>query len=230
MKMIGIIGAMEAEIATLKNSLKNMQTKIVGKTEFFTGEIDGKGVVVVQSGIGKVNGGICATILKVCFNCSLIINTGIAGGTNLTSCEDVIIGEKCAYHDVDVRVFGYKLGQVPGDEAFYQASQPVVEQVKSLLNSLNVSYKSGVILSGDQFVTEKFVYEKMGINNVLACEMEGAAIAQTCVKLGVPFIVIRYISDVIGEKSQIENYKIFEEKMAIRSCKICLEIISKINL
>lgn len=127
-------------------------------------------------------------------------------------------------------MFGYKLGQVPGDEAFYQASQPVVEQVKSLLNSLNVSYKSGVILSGDQFVTEKFVYEKMGINNVLACEMEGAAIAQTCVKLGVPFIVIRYISDVIGEKSQIENYKIFEEKMAIRSCKICLEIISKINL
>lgn len=223
--MIGIIGAMDVEIESLKNELTDInEVEYYGST-FYTGKIHGVDVVLTRSGIGKVNSALAVSALKLIFNCDAVINTGIAGGTELTSSEDVIIAKRCAYHDFDAQIFGYALGQVPGSPLFYEADAELVSRAEGALSSLSIPYKAGTVLSGDSFVTEKSVYGKMKISDALACEMEGTSIAQAATKLGLPFIIIRYISDIIGSEGQISDYTAYERQMAERSGKICIKIL-----
>jgi adenosylhomocysteine nucleosidase len=227
--MIGIIGAMEIEVEGLKKALDGVREESAFGYTFYSGKIGDAEVVVTQSGIGKVNSAIAVSIMKMKYNCDFIINTGIAGGTALVKSEDVVIGTKCLYHDFDATVFGYALGQVPGGPEYYSADESLVKKSEAACRDLGITHHLGTILSGDCFVTQKETYEKMNQPEAMACEMEGCSIAQASARMGVPFVIIRYISDIIGGENQIEDYKQYEKRMAERSSAICLKIIEHLS-
>lgn len=226
---IGIIAAMEPELDILRDALLDGEEEIKLGISFYPGMIGECEVVLALSGVGKVNSAMCATLLISEYECNFIINTGIAGGMKPLKTRDVIIGTRLCYHDFDTTIFGYSYGQVPGCPKYYASSLESILLVKKALNKLGINYKEGTIYSGDQFVSSCHQLEKIGVEEGSLCEMEGASIAQVCVKAGVEFVVLRYISDIIGDKNQIDDYLKFESDMANRSSKICLQILNNLE-
>lgn len=212
--ILGIIGAMDEEIENILSLLKVEKKEIKAKMEFSLGEYKGNYLVVVRSGIGKVNAAICTQILIDDFKVDKIINVGIAGGTKENIMPgDVVIAESLVQHDIDTTFFGDEIGQVPRLDVFEICCDRELvlkaKQVCDLKNSHNSFI--GTIVSGDQFVHEssklKWMNQKFG---ALACEMEGASIAQVCYLNKIPFVVIRSISDnaIIGIHMDYEKFKV----------------------
>ena len=225
---IGIVAAMKNEMNLILERMGNYdEESIVGYT-FYIGSINDNEVVICESGVGKVNAGCAAATLISHFEVELIINTGIAGGLGNTKTRDVIVANGLAWHDFDIRIFGYDYGQVPQMPKVFLVNPTMVMNVKSILNKLNIEYKEGIILSGDQFVTDLNKLDMVKDLNAIACEMEGCAIAQGATKAGVDFIVLRYISDLVGAESQNDDYINFEEDMSKMSSKICIKLIEKL--
>ncbi len=226
--MIGIIGAMQHEVDILVENIENAKKVSVGSFDFYVGGIGENDVVLCQCGIGKVNAAIATTILINTFECDLIINTGIAGGLKGTASKDIIVAEGLVYYDFDLRAFGYELGNVPHMPKLFNPHPEDLMKVKSILTRLGMKYKCGLIGSGDKFVTSYDVLDEFK-DKLLACEMEGAAVAHSAIRLGTRFIILRYISDVVGEPSQLGDYNEFEEEMSNRSSKITLELIRNLE-
>ena len=223
--MIGIIGAMDHEISVIREGMEITSEEEMLGSIYYIGRIGNNDVVLTKCGVGKVNAAISATVLINTYECNFIINTGIAGGFPGLDTKDVIIGSKLLYSDVDVTIFGYKLGQIPGMPLYLCPSVDSIVKVKKALKAINVPYKEGTIYSSDKFVTSLEHLSSFSINDNVACEMEGASIAHVCVKASVDFIVLRYISDIVGKESQVSDYQAFEYEMASQSAKICLELV-----
>ena len=226
--MIGIIAAMEDEMSILLDKLNLSVYEQVCGCRFYLGKVNETDVVLTTCGVGKVNAAIAASVMIEFYECKLIVNTGIAGGITGVNTKDVVIGNKLMYHDFDVTVFGYAHGQVPGMPKIFNPSLESVVLFKRILNDLKIDYKEATIYSGDVFVSSKEVLKNVDTTIPCIAEMEGAAIAHVCVKSGVDFIVVRYVSDIVGEPSQIDDYKAFETEMANRSSEICLSILNKL--
>ncbi len=224
--MIGIIAAMEDEMSLLKEKMNTDSATIICGIKFYEGIIGTKEVVLCSSGVGKVNSAMAATILIEVFNCDLIINTGIAGGINGVNTKDIIIAKELCYSDVDATAFGYQYGQVPGMPFKYIPNPTTILKLKTIFNKLNINYKEACVYSADSFVSKLEQLKNVDINILSIAEMEGTSIAQVCVRSGVDFIVLRYVSDIVGKENQIEDYQEFEREMAYRSSNICLELIN----
>lgn len=225
---IGIIAAMRPEMDGILSSMKNLNiTRYLGM-DFNEGSINNVEVVLVESGMGKVNAAIATTLLISEFGCDLIINTGIAGGLKGVQTKDVVVATGAMYNDVDARIFGYEYGQVPQMPKIYGVNPACITLVKKALNKLDIQYKEGLILSGDKFVSSYDTISECKDLGALAVEMEGTAVAQTATRCGRDFIIIRYISDVVGEPSQNEDYLKFEDEMARRSVEITLSLINSL--
>lgn len=229
---IGIIGAMEVEVATLKSqmNIKNVVTK--ASMEFNEGTIGNTEVVVVRSGVAKVNAGICVQILVDMFNVTHVINTGVAGSLDARiNIGDIVLSTDACYHDVDATVFGYKKGEVPqlGVHAF-PADASLREAAKSAIKKAapDLGVFEGRVCSGDQFVSspdvKKAIIDEQG---GMCTEMEGAAIAQGCYLNKIPFVIIRAISDK-ADGSDIVDYPVFEEKAARDCAALVKEMISSL--
>ncbi len=227
---IGIIGAMEVEVATLKSqmNIKNVVTK--ASMEFCEGTIGNTEVVIVRSGVAKVNAGICVQILVDLFNVTHIINTGVAGSLDARiNIGDIVLSTDACYHDVDATVFGYKKGEVPqlGIHAF-PADASLREAAKAAIKKAapDLGVFEGRVCSGDQFVSspdvKKAIIDEQG---GMCTEMEGAAIAQACYLNKIPFVIIRAISDK-ADGSDIVDYPVFEEKAAHDCAALVKEMIS----
>ena len=225
--MIGFIAAMEDEMSIFLDKLNISVYEQVCGCRFYLGKVNETDVVLTTCGVGKVNAAIAATVMIEFYECKLIINTGIAGGITGVNTKDVIIGSKLMYHDCDVTAFGYEYGQVPGMPKSFMPTLDSVIMFKKILNELGIDYKEALIYSGDKFVTSKDVLANVDISMPCIAEMVGAAIAHVCVKSGIDFIVVRYVSDIVGKTSQIDDYKTFEKEMATRSSEICLHILNK---
>ena len=228
MRKIGIIAAMKPEMEIIMNEIEGLESVKLCGLVFHEGLIEGHEVVLTECGVGKVNSAMAATLLISTFECDLIINTGIAGGVKPLNPRDVIIANKLVYHDVDVRIFGYPYGQVPGMPLSYTVDPNLIIKVRQVLNKLNIMHKVRDIYSGDQFVTGEDKLALVGSPKDCACEMEGCSIAHVCTKAGVNFLVIRFISDIIGEPSQIKDYESFETEMATMSACITHKLISNL--
>jgi adenosylhomocysteine nucleosidase len=230
MNKIGIIGAMELEVETLKE--KMTVTNIVRKAsmDFYEGSLNGVGVVIVRSGVGKVNAGICVQILADLFQVTHIINTGVAGSLNpKIDIGDIVISTDTMYHDVDATVFGYQPGEIPqmGQREF-TANAILVELTQTACAEVNpdIHVYSGRIVSGDQFVSDKSVKERLvNVFGGLCTEMEGAAIAQAATLNSIPFVIIRAISDKADESAEID-YPTFERKAAADCAKLVAHLIT----
>ena len=194
----GIIAAMEEELKTLLLTLEDKKEVVVlGKT-YYEGRIGQHEVVLVQSGIGKVLSAMSVTILAETFEVDAIINTGSAGAVSEgLAIGDVVIADRLVYHDVDVTAFGYAYGQMAGQELYYQADQTLMASLQKVLNQQGIHNHVGLIATGDSFIAgqEKVDTIKHHFPEVLAVEMEGAAIAQAAQAAGKPFMVIRAMSD-----------------------------------
>ena len=218
MKKIGIIGAMEIEVERLKQDMTVHRSVVRARMEFFEGELKGRPVVVVKSGIGKVNAAVCTQILIDDFQVEAVINTGIAGSLNPEiNIGDIVISTDVVHHDMDAVNFGYELGQIPQMDVFsFQADQKLIEQAEEVCARVNPEIRSfqGRIVSGDQFVADKQVKERI-VNTFhgLCTEMEGAAIAQASYLNGIPFVILRAISDKADDSASMD-YPTFERKAA----------------
>lgn len=216
MKRIGIIGAMEEEVSRLKEMMEQVTIQKKASMEFNLGILNGKEVVVVRSGIGKVNAGICTQILVDDFQVDAIINTGIAGSLkNEINIGDIVISTDALQHDVDAREFGYEPGQIPRMEVLaFKADSRLIEQAEASSHEVNpeVGVFKGRVVSGDQFIADRRVKESIIEKFQGYCtEMEGAAIAQAAYLNQVPFVVIRSISDKADDSASVD-YPAFEKK------------------
>ena len=219
MNTSGIIGAMEEEVAILKEKMSEVTVLEKAGMEFFKGILGGQQVVVVRSGIGKVNAGICTQILADVFQVNAVINTGIAGSLKVEiNSGDIVLSTDTMQHDVDAREFGYEIGQVPRmDTRTFPADDRLRETALQVCRKVNpeIQVFEGRVASGDQFVADKETKEKIIANTQAYCtEMEGAAIGQAAYLNGIPYLVIRAISDKADDSAHMD-YPAFE-KEAIR--------------
>lgn len=197
--VLGIIGAMSEELEILLKDMDVQDTKIKARMTFHKGKLWGKDVVAVVCGIGKVNAAVCTQILASEYNVSSIINVGVAGGIGKDIYPgDVVIAENLVQYDMDTTAFGDPMGQIPRLDTFdFKCDEKLVETAKvACSEAKDFKTFSGRIVSGDMFVAsiEKIQWLEKEFT-ALACEMEGASIAQACYLNNIPFVVIRSISD-----------------------------------
>lgn len=231
MNTIGIIGAMEEEVAILKEKMSDVTVLEKAGMEFYKGTLGGHPAVVVRSGIGKVNAGICTQILADLFQVEAVINTGVAGSLKAEiNIGDIVLSTDTMQHDVDAREFGYPLGQIPrmdtltfsADEALRAAALKVCREVNP-----EIQVFEGRVASGDQFVADKETKDKIIVNTQAYCtEMEGAAIGQAAYLNKIPYLVIRAISDKADDSAHVD-YPTFERE-AIRHTVNLVENMMKV--
>jgi adenosylhomocysteine nucleosidase len=229
MKKIGIIGAMEMEIDFLCKLMGDGSKKTeAGSVVFNEGKINGVDVVVVRSGLGKVNAALCAQRLALQFGCTNIINTGVAGAmAHGLGVMDFVVSTDAVYHDMDAVGFGYKLGQVPQMSVFsFVADKGMIEAAKKAFADLGLSKEhqmiEGRIATGDQFISDKAAKAKIAENFSPACvEMEGAAIAHACYLNKVPCVVLRCMSDMADDLRR--SVYDFNEQAAAEMCARVVE-------
>ncbi|CAH8197963.1 MULTISPECIES: 5'-methylthioadenosine/S-adenosylhomocysteine nucleosidase [Vibrio] len=202
---IGIIGAMEQEVAILKNAINNVQQVSKAGCTYFIGQIHGVDVVLLQSGIGKVAAAIGTTILLEEYQPDVVINTGSAGGFDASlTMGDVVISSEVRHHDADVTAFGYEMGQMAGQPAAFKADETLMNIAEKALTQMEDKHAvRGLICTGDAFVctAERQAFIRQHFPSVIAVEMEASAVAQTCHQFNVPFVVVRAISDVADKAS-----------------------------
>lgn len=238
MKKIGIIGAMEKEVALLKQIAKKngrIKEKVVGGLIFVEGKIDGVPVVIVKSGVGKVNAALCAQRLILQFKVTHIINTGIAGAIKQgLKVFDFVISSDAVYHDVDATQWGYKPTEIPqmnrtsfpADEALLQAAQAAFTDADNEEFFAGHRVITGRIASGDQFISDENIKKHIiDICDPVCVEMEGAAVAHACFLNGIPFLILRCISDMADNSKESTDF--FNENMAAElSAKFVVTLLS----
>ncbi len=230
--IIGIIGAMDEEVAFLKEEMKIEEMLEYASMQFCKGELCGRNVVVVRSGIGKVNAAICAQILADKFNVDVLINTGIAGSLDADiDIGDMVISTDLVEHDMDATIFGDPLGQVPRMDTFsFPADASLVEKAVAANQEANPDIRTftGRIVSGDQFVSSSSVKEKLVENFQAKCtEMEGAAIAHAAYLNRISCVIIRAISDK-ADNSATMDYPTFEKKAIEHSVRLVRNLLPRI--
>ncbi|AMO86134.1 5'-methylthioadenosine/S-adenosylhomocysteine nucleosidase [Solibacillus isronensis B3W22] len=228
---IAVIGAMEQEVELLRGALQNTKTETIANSEYTTGTYEGKEVVLLKSGIGKVNAAMSTTILLEKFNPKVVINTGSAGGFDAAlKVGDIVISDEVRHHDVDVTAFGYEIGQMAGMPAAYKSDENLMEVAKQAVKEVGEhNYSVGLICSGDVFMSnpERVEAVRKDFPTMKAVEMEAAAVAQVCHQFNTPFVVIRALSDIAGQESSM-SFDEFLPVAAKHSTEIVLNAITKL--
>ena len=225
----GIICAMEEEIKTLVEKLADKQEQSIADMKYYTGTINGHEVVLVQSGIGKVQAAVNTAFLANNFHVDCIINSGSAGGIgDGMHVGDVVLSTGTAYHDADSTAFGYKMGQMPGQPQIFQADAHLRAAVKKAAEENGLPVREGLIVTGDQFInsTAKIKQIKGIFPDALCSEMEGAAVGQVAHEFNIPYLVIRAMSDV-GDEEASQSFDEFVIDAGKRSAKMILTLLSE---
>lgn len=230
--MIGIIGAMDEEVAKLKEIMVEPEVSEISGMTFFKGQLCGKDTVVVRSGIGKVNAATCAQTLILKFGVSTLINTGIAGSLhNSIDIGDVVISTDAVQHDVDAREFGFAIGEIPRvDTVAFPTDATIAELAKTVNEEVNPNIKTfmGRIATGDQFIASQEVKDNIISNfQPLCAEMEGAAIAQVAYLNKVSCVIIRAISDKADNSASVD-YPTFEKQAIAHSINLMENLLPKL--
>lgn len=245
---IGIVCAIEPELLHLKNELTDRTATVVGHAQFDAGELDGHRVVLVGAGMGKVNTAVVATVLADRFDCRAVVFSGVAGGLDPNlNIGDIVIADRAVQHDAgviaDSGLQAYQPGHVPfinpTERYGYPIDPALLDRVQKRLADFTlpalpataggrgrpprIGY--GTVLTGDQFVhsdvTRDRLFREFGGH---AVEMEGGALAQVCEAFGIPWLVIRALSDLAGQESQFD-FTAFVEHVAAGSANIVRRLL-----
>ena len=229
---IGIIGAMEVDVATLKEKMEGASVSVKAGMEFCEGKLEGVSAVVVQCGVGKVNAALCAQILCDCYGVTAIVNTGIAGSLcSELDIGDLVISRDAIHHDFDLRFWGRPVGQVPGfDVTAFPADGKLMELAFGAAESVNPGHnRIGRVASGDQFICSREQKEMIIANTQAICaEMEGASIAHAAYRNGVPFVILRAISDKADDSAEMD-YPTFEAIAAQRCAQVTMLLAEELS-
>ena len=231
--MTGIICAMAIEADGIKNMMSDIEKNTVAKIEFTKGKIHGKDVVVAECGIGKVNAAMSTQIMIDLYKPQSIVNSGVAGSlSEKLSVGDIVISDKVLQHDMDITALGDPLGQISFNNEhliYIPSDKDVTNRLLSACKKLkNTTVLTGAIASGDKFISD--VEERLKIGktfNAMACEMEGASVGQVCYRNGVPFSILRSISDDL-KYNEGTDYMEFCKSAAEKSIAVIEEYISNI--
>lgn len=229
MSKVGIIGAMDEEVSQLKDKMTDVKVKSKAGMDFYSGLLMGKEVVIVRSGIGKVNAAVCTQILIDDFDVTVVINTGIAGSLKAEiNIGDMVLSTDTLQHDLDATAFGYDYGIIPRmDTSVFIADEKIVQLAYKICKEVNpeIGVFLGRVVSGDQFIGDKQKKDWIADRFSGYCtEMEGAAIAQTAYLNHVPFLVVRAISDKADDSAHMD-YADFEAKAITHSVNLMVSLI-----
>jgi adenosylhomocysteine nucleosidase len=226
--MIAIIGAMDLELETLLNALENREIHTIADKTFHVGSIAQHDVVIAKSGIGKVNAAMTASMLIIKYKPEYLINIGVAGGVKPTQIGDIVVASGICYSDVSLEAIDrLPFGKMGTDPLIVEPDQPLRNRVVSILTKQNIHFHQGLVASGDSFVVCRAFLKPIEnvVGPVLACEMEGMAIAIVCHKFMVPFVSLRGISDVVDSSDQEETYRISVDDIAKKTAALALAIL-----
>lgn len=203
---IAIIGAMEEEIAGLKAQIEGISMTRIANGIFYTGRLQGKEVVLLQSGIGKANAALTTALLIERFNPELVINTGSAGGLDpALRVGDVVVATELTYSDVDGTAFGYTYGQVPQMPASYPVEPALLDFATKTLAATKIEGQivTGLITTADSFIyqAERAHFIRSQFPKAKVTDMEGTAVVQTAYQFGIPFLAVRSLSDLAGAEA-----------------------------
>ena len=228
---IGIIAAMPEELVYLIQHLDEASEEKVLGHSYHTGKIGSVELVLVESGIGKVMSAMSVAILSDHFQVDAVINTGSAGAVaSGIAVGDVVIADKLAYHDVDVTAFGYDYGQMAQQPLYFESDQKFISLIQESLSKLDQTWHLGLIATGDSFVAgeDKIKAIKEHFPQVLAAEMEGAAIAQAAQALNLPFLVVRAMSDNANHEASV-SFDEFIVEAGCRSAQALMTLLQSIK-
>lgn len=231
-KKIGIIGAMEEEVTALREKLSDGKLLRKASMDFYSGTLNGVEAVVVRSGIGKVNAGICTQILADVYGVDAVINTGIAGSLRAEiNIGDIVISTDALQHDMDATGFGYEPGVIPQMEtSCFRADEELLRKAEAACREAvpEIQVFTGRVVSGDQFISDKAVKERIiGQFGGMCTEMEGAAIAQAAYLNGIPFVIIRAISDKADDSATVD-YPAFEREAIAHSVALVENFVGRL--
>lgn len=224
---IGVIGAMDSEVQEIISLLQDDCVETVGSVEFHLGNLYGKNVVVAKCGIGKVFAAICAEAMIIKYAPELIVNSGVAGALDKSLRPlDIVFADKLVQHDMDTSALGDPVGLISGiNKIYFESDETAVGLLASFAENLGINYLVGPIATGDRFISKKedksIISERFG---AVACEMEGGAIAHTAYVNGVPFVVVRAISDSADGDASMD-YAEFLPQAAKTSTALTLALI-----
>ncbi|MDO5089414.1 MAG: 5'-methylthioadenosine/adenosylhomocysteine nucleosidase [Leptotrichiaceae bacterium] len=224
--MIGIICATSEETQAVKSEMTDIQEEMSGGIICFKGKFCNKDIILVRSGIGKVNAAMTATILIYKYNTDTVIFSGVAGSLSKNiGIGDIVISDDLIQYDVNVVEFGYKSGQIPEMEQWiFKSDRDLLKKAEKINNS-KFRIFFGRILTGDKFVSRKEIKEQLGNDfEGLCVDMESAAVAHVCYRMNVKFLAIRSISDSLTDESGME-YDRFVKLAADNSKEILKEIL-----
>ncbi|PQD96427.1 5'-methylthioadenosine/S-adenosylhomocysteine nucleosidase [Pradoshia eiseniae] len=228
---IAIIGAMEEEVAVLREKIEESESVVIANTEYTSGKMHGADVILLKCGIGKVNAAMGTAVLLEKFKPDFIINTGSAGGYNPDlNVGDIVISTEVRHHDVDVTAFGYEYGQVPKLPAGFMADEKLVEIAARIAEGIEgVQAGKGLIVTGDVFMSDpaRADFVRGQFPQLQAVEMEAAAIAQVAYQFGVPFVVTRALSDIAGKESDV-SFDQFLDQAARHSAHLAMEMVKEL--
>ncbi len=219
---LGIIGAMEEEVETLVAQLEEAQSREQAGSVFYTGKLMGLPVVIVRCGIGKVNAALCVQILCDVYGVTHLVNTGIAGSLDATlDIGDLVISQDAMYHDFDCCHFGYPAGRVPGMPVAFEADEQLIRYAQEAAQAVHPGHvRLGRVASGDQFICDQAQKNRIvSVTGAQCTEMEGTGIAQGAYRNGVPFVIIRAISDKADHSAEMD-YPTFERQAAHRCAQV----------
>lgn len=206
--MTGIIGAMHIEVETIKSLMENKISEKIGGVEYVKGTLHGKEIVIAVCGIGKVAAAMCAQTMILKYAPDCIINTGVGGSLSTRlAIGDIAVAESLVQHDMDTSPLGDPIGLISGINIVnIPADNDVINLLSEGIETLeNVKGMRGIIASGDQFIASEEKKKSITGNfGAIVCEMEGASIAQVCYTNGVPFGVVRAVSDCADGSSHMD--------------------------
>lgn len=232
MNIIGIIGAMEEEVNILKDKMEIENISKKASMEFYKGTLERRDVVIVRSGIGKVNAAICTQILIDDYKVGAVINTGVAGSLkNEINIGDIVLSSDAMQHDMDATGFGYEVGVIPRmEKSVFVAADSLIKVAKDVCEEVNPEIQTfvGRVVSGDQFISDRskkdWIVDKF---QAYCTEMEGASIAQAAYLNNIPFLIIRAISDKADQSAEMD-YSEFEVKAIEHTVKLVSGLVKRI--
>ena len=230
MKKVGIIGAMDIEVEALKNEMTVERRLTKARMEFCEGILNGACAVVMKCGIGKVNAALCVQILADLFGVTHIINTGVAGSLNpKLDIGEILISRTALHHDMDATGFGYAAGEVPGmGVTEFPADEGMVTLAQEICGELGIPAMAGKVVSGDVFVSDRETKQRLiDMFRGDCCEMEGASIAHGAYLNGIPFVILRAISDKADDSAHMD-YPTFEKQAAANCSRLVTAFVNKL--
>lgn len=233
---IGIIGAMAEEVADLIPQLTNVKQTAHAGMNFYQGQLANRDVVVVQSGVGKVNAALCTQLLIDKFEVNAVINTGVAGGIALQAkIGDIIISTHAVQHDFDLSIFGRKPGLIPLPSKVNSdfPTDPTLHKLalEASISTVGAEHcHTGIVASGDQFIASKKQKQFIATTfNAICAEMEGAAIAHVAHVNKIPYVVIRAMSDQ-ADDTATQDFNEFTSKIIPILHKIVTKIVASYSV